>query len=235
MSGRRLAIFDIGSTLVDGPAEGPAAQIARGLGLDERLYAQLATGLMTMQLTSPDAVSVMVRTLAGEGPVERVVEDVWRAQECATEPIEGAAEAMADLARNGFDLALVSNIWQPYVTSVRRHFGAFFDRHIRPELQLFSYRAGSAKPSPRMLQDALRLAGVAAEDAVMVGDSYLTDIEPAAGLGMKTVWVLHRPQKEARDVVRVLDGSAPQPSRTLGSIAELGFATASSAWAASAT
>ena len=55
----------------------------------------------------------------------------------------------------------------------------------------------------------------------MVGDSYAEDIEPAAALGMSTVLVLHRPRREAADLVRVLNGEAPRPSRTIQSIAEL--------------
>jgi FMN phosphatase YigB (HAD superfamily) len=55
----------------------------------------------------------------------------------------------------------------------------------------------------------------------MVGDTYKNDIAPALALGMKTVWVLHRPHKETRDLVRVLNHAAPAPDLTLESIGDL--------------
>ena len=37
----------------------------------------------------------------------------------------------------------------------------------------------------------------------------------------RTVWVLHRPEKERADLVEVLNGNAPPPDLTLALIAEL--------------
>ena len=44
---------------------------------------------------------------------------------------------------------------------------------------------GARKPDPRMFICALRLLGVAAEDAMMIGDNEEADIAPALALGMK--------------------------------------------------
>jgi len=68
---------------------------------------------------------------------------------------------------------------------------------------------------------ALRAVEARAEDAVMVGDTYRNDIRPAIELGMRTVWVLHRPEKEKADLIAVMNGDAPPPDLTLASIAEL--------------
>jgi FMN phosphatase YigB (HAD superfamily) len=59
-----------------------------------------------------------------------------------------------------------------------------------------------------------------AEDAVMVGDTYKNDIRPAIELGMRTVWVLHRPEKEEVDLMDVTNGHAPPPDLLLKSIQE---------------
>jgi len=56
---------------------------------------------------------------------------------------------------------------------------------------------------------------------VMVGDTYRNDIRPAIDLGMRTVWVLHRPEKEKADLIAVLNGTSPPPDLTLPSIADL--------------
>lgn len=52
-----------------------------------------------------------------------------------------------------------------------------------------SWEAGVQKPDPALFRLALRQAGCAPEDAVMVGDRLDNDIVPAKALGMGTVWV----------------------------------------------
>jgi FMN phosphatase YigB (HAD superfamily) len=56
---------------------------------------------------------------------------------------------------------------------------------------------------------------------VVIGDTYANDILPALTIGMKTVWVLHRPDKEKANITRVLNGLDPRPNLTLNSISEL--------------
>ncbi len=55
----------------------------------------------------------------------------------------------------------------------------------------------------------------------MIGDTYKNDILPAIELGMRTIWVLHRPEKERDALTDVLNGAAPRPNWTLRSIADL--------------
>lgn len=219
-----LVLLDIGATLVEGPAKAPASRIAARLGLDRAQKAVLRDALMTRPFQGPDEVAALVRTIA-DLPADAVgatVAEIWRAQLEEAQPLPGAHEALDDLRRSGLRLGLISNIWPPYLIAVRRHFGSFFDSHVPAPLQLYSFREGCAKPSPELFRRALRAADVAAGDAAMVGDSYAEDIEPAARLGMSTVLVLHRPQREAPDLARVRRGDAPRPSRTIQSIGELG-------------
>jgi FMN phosphatase YigB (HAD superfamily) len=204
----RLVILDIGSTLVTGPSSGPASRIARRLGLGGKQRRALHHALMTMPFASPREVAVF----AGVAPW--AVEEVWAAQEGEAEPVDGARAAIEQISEGNCQIALISNIWQPYLTSVERHLGDLFASCIPPKLQLFSFREGHAKPAPVLFERALARAGVAAEDAVMVGDSYREDIEPAAALGMETVWVRTRPDKEPP--------AAWAPGRTVASVAELG-------------
>jgi FMN phosphatase YigB (HAD superfamily) len=46
-----------------------------------------------------------------------------------------------------------------------------------------------SKPHPEIFQFALKQAGVAPDEAVMVGNDYFNDIEPAKWLGMRTIWI----------------------------------------------
>jgi HAD superfamily hydrolase (TIGR01509 family) len=219
-SGADLVVFDIGATLVDGPSLGPARRIAGLAGLTDEQRRRLGSALMTRDMGSAAGVAAFVRDeLGADGAAADVaVGEVWRAQTAEATPVDGAAVALEAVAAAGYRIGLVSNIWQPYFEAARVHFGAFLDAHVAPELQVLSFRAGVAKPSPEPFERVLSAAGVASARAVMVGDSYAYDIEPAAAMGMRTVWVLHRPEKEAEDLVRVLDGRAARPTRTVRSI-----------------
>jgi HAD superfamily hydrolase (TIGR01509 family) len=223
MTDAPLVVFDIGSTLVEGPQRGPAAEIAARLGLAAPARRRLSAALMTRDFGTAAAVGDFVRGLAGrtDRPVEAIVAEVWAAQEVGARPVDGAAEALLRVARQGVRFAVISNIWEPYLRAAHRHFGAFLDDVVPAALRLYSFQQGTAKPSPEMFERALRAARVPPERCVMVGDSYREDIEPAATLGMGTVWLLHRPAKEAANVARVRDHDAPWPSRMLGSINEL--------------
>lgn len=56
---------------------------------------------------------------------------------------------------------------------------------------LTSGSLGCHKPDPRIFQTALQALGVAAADALMVGDNPDTDIAGAMGCGMQAVWIAH--------------------------------------------
>lgn len=89
----------------------------------------------------------------------------------------------------------------------RLEIGRYFD---------FAYSAaavGVGKPAPDMFYQALAHAGVAAGEAVHVGDNLQDDIEGARGIGMHTVWVnLHGHE---------LPEHVTPPTRTVPSIAEV--------------
>jgi putative hydrolase of the HAD superfamily len=52
-----------------------------------------------------------------------------------------------------------------------------------------SEAVGFKKPSKEIFEDALRRAGAMPSEVVFVGDSWDSDILPAYGFGMKTVWL----------------------------------------------
>jgi len=180
-----IVFFDIGETLVHGPPEGPAARIASRLGMAREEKRALHRALMTMPFETPAEVGAWL----GRADALPAVEEVWHAQERDARPAPGAAATLTALAGDGVRIGLVSNIWKPYLSSTRRHLGDVFDELVPPELQVFSFRVGVAKPSPAIFEHALRVAGVGAEEAVMVGDSWDKDIAPAGALGMQTVHV----------------------------------------------
>ncbi len=56
------------------------------------------------------------------------------------------------------------------------------------------------KPHPEIFQKALEKLGVAAEETVFVGDTVDADVKGAKDLGMKTVFIERRVQKEVEQV-----------------------------------
>jgi FMN phosphatase YigB (HAD superfamily) len=213
-----IALFDIGSTLIDGPPYGPARRLAEMLQLEKTAVPVLERLLFrTPSATSGD----LARHIAAEvgTPVEQALEactKLWNAQLGEAYVLPGALEAVAKLDASGISRAYLSNIWPPFYEHFRRSFAT---EASAP--QFLSFRMGLMKPDKEFFREALRSLNADPRDVIMIGDTYKNDILPAIELGMRTVWVLHRPEKEREALVAVMNGTMPRPDRTLGSIAEL--------------
>lgn len=55
----------------------------------------------------------------------------------------------------------------------------------------------------------------------MVGDTYEKDLLPAMEMGLKTVWLLCRPEREKEALNNVETGRWPEPDLVVGSAGEL--------------
>ena len=54
---------------------------------------------------------------------------------------------------------------------------------------VLSEEVGCQKPNPRIFEEALRMNGLQAEDVVMIGDSWNSDIQGAINAGIDQIWV----------------------------------------------
>lgn len=72
-----------------------------------------------------------------------------------------------------------------------------------------SSEVGAEKPDAAIFESALREAGTSSDRVAMVGDRLDRDIEPAKGLGMRTVWVLRNeaPDDPTREQLAVPDAA----------------------------
>jgi FMN phosphatase YigB (HAD superfamily) len=190
MSPPTLLIFDLGSTLVDGPEHGPARQVADLAGLEIAQKHALHRLLMTRDFEGPeDAVTAARERLMPAAPgLDDALRQVWAAQRVAAYALPGALDTLEALV-GAYRLAVLSNIWTPFLAAAGEALGGFLDRHVPAELQVFSCRAGTMKPDLGLLSDLLRRAGVVPRDAVMIGDSHEKDVAPALALGMRAIWV----------------------------------------------
>jgi FMN phosphatase YigB (HAD superfamily) len=61
--------------------------------------------------------------------------------------------------------------------------------YFEPESLVISDEVAVSKPQPEIFQFALKQAGITPDEAVMVGNDYFNDVEPAKWLGMRTIWI----------------------------------------------
>lgn len=104
--------------------------------------------------------------------------DDWR-------PAPGVEEVLKWAKGLGAQLFVLSNGHEDQQTAKLRDAGLldYFD-HL-----LFSAKVGYSKPDLQYFEHALELAGCAPDEALMIGDSYSHDIEPAEKLGLQRIWV----------------------------------------------
>jgi HAD superfamily hydrolase (TIGR01549 family) len=60
--------------------------------------------------------------------------------------------------------------------------------YFEPEALVISDEVAVSKPQPEIFQFALKQAGISPDEAVMVGNDYFNDVEPAKWLGMRAIW-----------------------------------------------
>ncbi|HTO52494.1 MAG TPA: HAD family hydrolase [Myxococcota bacterium] len=113
-------------------------------------------------------------------------------------------ETLAELRARGLHLGMVSNIDDDQLEHLLEIAGVRADF----DAVLSSERARSCKPAPEIFEKALASAGCAAEQALFVGDSLYHDIGGANALGMTSVLIWHRDDREP-------PGDGPKPQHVI--------------------
>jgi HAD superfamily hydrolase (TIGR01509 family) len=214
----RAALFDIGATLVTGPPVAPNKVIASLLGGVGP--AEVASVIMTCELASAEAAceALELRFGAIGERAKAGIAELWQMQSSAAAALDGASETVLALKRRGIRIGLLSDIWSPYYTGIER---AVPEVVSAADAIVLSCRTGARKPDAANFVTALGELGVEPSEAVMVGDTYAHDILPALKLGMRAVWVLARPEREADSIIQVLNGDLPAPTATVLRIGEV--------------
>lgn len=115
---------------------------------------------------------------AAEAAAQGAFEEYFRERN-VVEYFPGALEALREL-RAEFDIYALSN---GNADIGRIGLGHIFSRHFS------AISVGAAKPDPRMFEAAIAAAGVAPHEVLHIGDHPAQDVEAAARVGMRTVWV----------------------------------------------
>jgi HAD superfamily hydrolase (TIGR01509 family) len=211
--------FDIGFTLVGGPSVGPSRRLLDALGLPPQAKEPMSQLLFAQPYDDAAQLADQIVDCFHTPPAltRASVDQLWRAQIEEAELLPGAAALLQQVRQEQIPFAFISNIWSPFYAGFARllpdesaHYPGFY-----------SFQQRCAKPDPELYQRALQQCGVAAEQAIMIGDTYAMDVAPARQVGMKTVWVLHRPQQEKRELLAIVNGTIPAPDWTAATIAEV--------------
>ena len=98
--------------------------------------------------------------------------------------LEGAEELVRYLAKK-YPLTVVTN---GFIEVQYEKFDKSGLRNCFSHIVL-SEEVGCQKPNPRIYEEALRMNGVSAEEAVMIGDSWNSDIQGAINAGIDQIWI----------------------------------------------
>jgi putative hydrolase of the HAD superfamily len=192
----RAVLFDVDFTLAKpGPLLGPdgyrRAGERHGLALDPARYDEARTAAIEdlehhPELEHDETIWIrftedIIRGMSGRGPqVTGLAVEIVKAWEHSMnfELYEDAPPVLRELRRHGLRIGLVSN--------TSRDLERFVDTFsLDVDAVVSSGSHGKVKPDPSIFRAALAMLAVAPEDAVMVGDSLLDDVEGARLIGMR--------------------------------------------------
>jgi FMN phosphatase YigB (HAD superfamily) len=86
---------------------------------------------------------------------------------------------------------------------------------------VISCDVGYMKPHPRIFHQALELMRLEADECVMVGDSLRADVEGAATLGMKTIWIRPPADEPVEETTDKPEPGPVAPDYTVDAIQEI--------------
>lgn len=105
------------------------------------------------------------------------------------QPFLEVMEVLTTLKRHNIKIAVISNLATPYKQPYYSHgFDALVD------VSVFSCDCGYAKPQPEIYELALQNLECAPADALMVGDSFRSDVEGPAQLEIQAVHLIRKGQ-----------------------------------------
>jgi HAD superfamily hydrolase (TIGR01509 family) len=125
---------------------------------------------------------VLGRTVTPEAFVEAEYAARDAVEAAMAAGMTGTAEALAELRRRGFVVAVISNADGGVERLLE---GAGLRQHL--EFVVDSGLVGVEKPDPRIFRIALDRSGVAPQDACYVGDLYPVDVVGARQAGLEPV------------------------------------------------
>lgn len=233
MAAIRAVLFDLGGTLYDYmtlvPAERESLlELARWAGVEAEEHKILAAHRESLRRVFRaylpqqfylhrdmfrDALLGMLEEFGvavQEDNLERHRARQWERHAQLFELREGVVDTLRALRQRHLHLGIVSNIDDDQLHHLMRVAGLepYFDSVLSSET------ARSCKPDPAIFLEALRRAGCQPDEALFVGDTLAQDIAGANRVGMRSVLLWHRDDRDPPD-------QAPRPRYVIRRIADV--------------
>ncbi len=209
MRAPRVVLFDVGGTLIDGPALDLGRRIATALGLGAEPADVVSRLVLRGRFTSAhDLAERLQRELGLADEPTALVRELWDAARDDLAEVTFAETCIAALSTAGAKIGIVADLSSPAVEGFRIACPGIVSWI---EAWTLSCEHGHTKPSPTIFQAALDTLGVAPAHALMVGDSLEDDVAPALALGMSAVW-LRRAEAGPAPAVPVDPHTPPSPA-----------------------
>jgi putative hydrolase of the HAD superfamily len=193
--------FDVGGTLLRLTQE-PSALFSRILA-ENGIHVAPADLYRTMREVEVDSPGILEPGANSEGaywraydeqilgrlglrPTTQVLEEVARrfAKEVELVPFPETKATLAAVRARGYPMGVISNASHGILGDLERTGISGFFEHV-----VYSQLVRAAKPDRRIFEEALRRFGVSAAMAWHVGDNPLADIQGAAAVGMRPIFV----------------------------------------------
>jgi putative hydrolase of the HAD superfamily len=197
----RAVVFDLYGTLVEIGDAAFQERLPRLEGISRRDWVGFQReALLVRDFPSREAfVDAIFERFGGGGePLRSTLLELLARELASVRALPGATSVLAFLRRRGLRIGLITNSGSPYREPL--------DRLGLAELVdavVFSCTAGARKPEPRLYRAALERLGVAAAEALMVGDSLANDVQAPERLGMRGLLV--GSSATARAIARLTD------------------------------
>lgn len=211
----RAVLFDFGGTLYDYAALEPGEresllELARWAGADKEplavfsAYRDAIRRVFHQYLPQPyylhrdlfrDAAATMLENLGARvepDQLDRHRAAQWERHARHFALREGVIETLAALRARDLHIGMVSNIDDDQLAHLIKlgNLEPYFDSILSSE------QAQSCKPDPAIFAEALRRAGCQPEEALFVGDTIRQDIAGANAMGLPSVLIWHRTDRE---------------------------------------
>ena len=181
--------FDVGSTIMAGPARSPRAQLHSLLSDHNSELADLGHLVYGTRIESAHdlvlAISYMDRDVITDQHCMRSISRIWYDQYQLAHMIDGMSHVLRFIHQSA-RWHVISNIWKPFWDRCRDE---FLLCGVSPQTATLSYMTGWVKPDPKIYLCALDQAGCTASDSIMIGDSWEKDIRPALAVGMRAIHI----------------------------------------------
>jgi len=158
----------------------------------EAMHLEVLAGRLSIDIARAERFRRLYEVAAGGPPPSGRAAELARgyraAYEEAWQPVPGAPALLKALRAAGFAIAIVTNNIVLEQQLKLRH--CALDSLI--DLLITSEEIGAAKPDVRIFEAALARLAMNADETVMIGDAWHTDIAGALAAGIRPVWFNRR-------------------------------------------